>query len=42
MKKILSLSVAFLVLSCQGVKIDTAPMSEIINESDEKTEIVKN
>ena len=41
MKQILSISIAFLVLSCQGVKIDNAPMSGIINESDEKSKVVK-
>jgi len=41
MKQILSLIVAFMILSCQGVKIDPAPMSGIIDESDEKTKVVK-
>ena len=41
MKQIITLSFAFLVLSCQGVKIDPSPMSGTINEGDEKTSIVK-
>ena len=41
MKQIITLSFAFLVLSCQGVKIDPLPMSGTINEGDEKTSIVK-
>jgi len=41
MKQIITLSIAFLVLSCQGVKIDSSPMSGTINQGDEKTAIVK-
>ena len=41
MKQIITLSIAFLVLSCQGVKIDPSPMSGTINQGDEKTAIVK-
>jgi len=42
MKKIIYLISLSILLSCnQSVKIDTAPLSGIINQSDEKTKIVE-
>ena len=42
MKKIfLQFTILFYLISCQNVKIDSAPVSGTINESDEKTAIIK-
>ncbi len=39
-KNLIILLVATLLISCQNVKVDPAPMSGTINESDEKTAII--